>query len=36
MKIIHTADVHLDSPFIGVDGKTRRRELISAFSSMAQ
>ena len=36
MKIIHTADVHLDSPMAGVDGKTRRRELVTAFSSMAQ
>ena len=37
MKIIHTADVHLDSPLAGVaDGKLRRRELLRALSNVAE
>ncbi len=36
MKIIHTADIHLDSPLVGVaDGKARRQELISALTNLA-
>lgn len=36
MKIIHTADIHLDSPLSGIaDGKTRRAELLRAFSQLA-
>ena len=35
MKIIHTADIHLDSPLTGVsDSQTRRTELLRAFSNM--
>lgn len=37
MKIIHTADVHLDSPLIGVaDSAKRRQELLRALSNMAE
>ena len=37
MKIIHTADIHLDSPLIGVaDSRTRRAELLRALSNMSQ
>ena len=33
MKFIHTADIHLDSPLVGVsDGKTRRYELLKAVA----
>ncbi len=36
MKIIHTADIHLDSPLSGVaDGKTRRLDLLRALSKMS-
>lgn len=36
MKFIHTADIHLDSPLIGVaDGKTRRFELVKAVANLA-
>lgn len=37
MKILHTGDLHLDSPFSGLDislAATRRRELRQTFSSM--
>lgn len=37
MKILHTGDVHLDSPFAGLDtvaARQRRGELRAAFSSM--
>lgn len=37
MKIIHTADIHLDSPLVGVaDSKLRRTELLRAFANMAE
>lgn len=37
MKIIHTADLHLDSPLVGVaDGKLRRAELLRTLSDIAQ
>ena len=37
MKILHTADVHLDSPLTGVaQGNVRRRELLKAFLEMAK
>lgn len=37
MKIIHTADIHLDSPLVGVsDSNSRRSELLRALSNMAQ
>lgn len=36
MKIIHTADIHLDSPLTGVaDSKLRRAELLRAFANMS-
>lgn len=36
MKFIHTADIHLDSPLVGVfDGTTRRYELIKAVAQMS-
>lgn len=36
MKFIHTADIHLDSPLVGVsDGKTRRYELLKAVANMS-
>ncbi len=37
LRILHTGDVHLDSPFSGLDPKTaevRRNELRAAFTSM--
>ena len=35
MKIIHTADIHLDSSLVGVkDSSKRRRELIGALSNL--
>ena len=35
MKIIHTADLHLDSPLVGVkDSARRRRELLQALSNL--
>ncbi len=37
MKIIHTADLHLDSPLIGVsDSVKRRAELINALSELSE
>jgi len=37
MKIIHTADIHLDSPLVGVaDSVLRRAELLRALSSMSK
>ena len=37
MKIIHTADIHLDSPLTGVkDSALRRHELIVALSNMSE
>ncbi len=37
MKIIHTADIHLDSPLIGVkDAPKRRQELLQAFTNLAE
>ena len=37
MKIIHTADIHLDSPLVGVaDPVLRRYELVKAFESIAE
>lgn len=37
MKIIHTADIHLDSPLVGVaDSVQRRAELLRALSALAQ
>ena len=37
MKIIHTADIHLDSPLIGVkDAPKRRQELLQAFVNLAE
>lgn len=37
MKIIHTADLHLDSPLVGVkDPSRRRRELIGALSNLGE
>ncbi len=37
MKIIHTADIHLDSPLVGVaDSITRRAELLRALSAMSK
>ena len=37
MKIIHTADVHLDSPLVGVkDSDMRRHELLVALDNMSQ
>lgn len=36
MKIIHTADLHLDSPIAGVkDSETRRRELLRALQNLS-
>ena len=36
MKIVHCADIHLDSPLIGVkDSATRRHELLVALMNMA-
>ena len=36
MKFIHTADIHLDSPLVGVaDAKQRRYELLQALSDMS-
>ena len=36
MKIIHTADIHLDSPLCGVaDSVMRRRELLNALANMS-
>lgn len=36
MKIIHTADIHLDSPLVGVsDGVQRRQELLRALQAMS-
>ena len=36
MKFIHTADIHLDSPLVGVaDAKQRRFELLQALSDMS-
>ncbi len=37
LRILHTGDIHLDSPFSGLDAKLseiRRRELRAAFTSM--
>ena len=37
LKILHTGDVHLDSPFSGLDptsAEVRRNELRAAFTSM--
>ncbi len=37
MKIIHCADLHIDSPLSGVaDGKLRRGELLQAFSNLTE
>lgn len=37
MKIIHTADIHLDSPLIGVaDSKKRRSELLQSLVNLAE
>ena len=37
MKIIHTADLHLDSPLSGVaNSVARRHELLTAFSNLAE
>ncbi|MCM1290112.1 MAG: metallophosphoesterase [Corallococcus sp.] len=37
MKIVHTADIHLDSPLSGVaDSRLRRAELLRALSDMAK
>ena len=37
MKIIHTADIHLDSPLIGVkDAPKRRQKLLQAFVNLAE
>lgn len=37
MKLIHTADIHLDSPLIGVaDSKTRRMELLRSLDNLSQ
>lgn len=37
MKIIHTADIHLDSPLTGVaDSRMRRTELLRALENMSQ
>ena len=37
MKIIHTADIHLDSPLCGVaDSRQRRAELLLALSNMSK
>ena len=37
MKIIHCADIHLDSPLVGVKEATRRRhELLVALSNMSE
>lgn len=37
MKIIHTADLHLDSPLVGVaDSAKRRGELLRALSDMSE
>lgn len=37
MKIIHTADIHLDSPVLGVaDSRVRRAELLRALSDMSK
>ncbi|MCX4286110.1 MAG: metallophosphoesterase, partial [Clostridia bacterium] len=37
MKIIHTADIHLDSPLSGVkDSKRRRFELLTALANMSE
>ena len=37
MKIIHTADIHLDSPLAGVkQSSARRNELIQALQRLAQ
>lgn len=37
MKIIHTADIHLDSPLVGVaDSILRRAELLRALSDMSK
>ncbi len=37
MKIIHTADLHLDSPLVGVsDSAKRRSELLRALSDMSE
>lgn len=37
MKVIHTADIHLDSPLAGVaDGKLRRAELLQTVADIAQ
>ena len=37
LKLLHAADIHLDSPFSGLDSRSaeaRRNELRSAFTSM--
>ena len=37
MKIIHTADIHLDSPLVGVkDAALRRHELLLALANMTE
>lgn len=37
MKIIHSADIHLDSPLVGVkDSALRRHELLVALSNMSE
>lgn len=37
MKIIHTADIHLDSPVLGVaDSRARRAELLRALADMSK
>lgn len=37
MKIIHTADIHLDSPLVGVaDSALRRTELLRALSDLSE
>ena len=37
MKIIHTADLHLDSPLIGVaNSAQRRRELLTALNNLSE
>ena len=37
MKLIHTADIHLDSPLVGVhNSATRRHELLTALMNLAE
>ena len=37
MKLIHTADIHLDSPLVGVkDATLRRRELLISLSNLSE